>query len=556
MEGTNSNKVIPPKEMLEFLKGELKKHIKISDAHAIFDTAAQLRDYTWKLSLPYSKSGIFKNDLKFLLEASSQSQMDEISHADNNEILKNNEKHLEKALNQVLYHLDSLIRNPQEIKIISRTIKEKKSFLDYFKIKKYNKKPKLSSKQTEKPEKILDDLNTESYRLLKKLESRMRQFIGKELSEVNIQWWKQLIPPDVKENAKKRKNRDEERKNWNFEKQDLINYIDFTDYAKIITQKNNWKEVFQYVFRDKNKIEAQLKEIEPIRHAISHSRDLDDLEERQMKFYSEEILRSISYYYDNKKKIMKEKSKIKEPITLPQIAVSFDRRVYPLHSTVHLRANMPKVIPDAPIIFQVFNPKGKLLITKEIIPEKFDNLELKNAGLYETSFVMEGDDWKVGEEYVLKGKHSTTEAKSFTRIDARKPVLESDKSLYFWSSDMILTIIDPDADKDNNVPEIAGDRHDSKLVIASSKGRIENYRLRETGDSTGIFQGILGFIGVNKDGTKVPYNANGKIVYETQGTEYDNGFLEVSENDELIITYENATGKAELIASVNKDLKV
>ena len=406
-----------------------------------------------------------------------------------------------------------------------------------------------------KSEKNLDDLNTESYRLLKKLESRMRQFLGKELSELNTQWWKQLIPGDVKQNAEERKNKDEERKNWKFEKQDLINYIDFTDYAKIIIQKNNWKEVFQYVFHDKNKIEGKLKEIEPIRHTISHSRDLDDLEERQMKFYSEEILRSISYYYDNKKQIMKEKSKIKEPITLPQISVSFDRTVYPLHSTVHLRANMPKVILGAPIIFQVFNSKGKLLVTKEIIPEKYDNIELKNAGLYETSFVMEGNDWKVGEEYVLKGKHSTTEAKSFTRIDARKPVLQSDKSIYLWGSDMILTIIDPDADKDNNVPEIAGDRYDSKLVIASSKGRIENYRLRETGDSTGIFQGILGFIGVNKDGTKAPYDANGKTVYETQGTEYDNGFLEVSENDELKITYENATGKSELTACVIKDFE-
>ena len=400
----------------------------------------------------------------------------------------------------------------------------------------------------------LDDSNLEAYRLLKNLENRIRQFIEKELSEINRNWWKQLIPSDVKQNAEEKKDKDENRKNWKFEKQALINYINFTDFAKVLTQKNNWKEIFQYVFRDK-KIDAQLKEIEPIRNAISHSRDLDPLEGRQLKFYSEETLRSISYYYDNKEQILIEKSNIREPVALPQISVSFDRRVYPLHSVVHLRANMPKVIPGTPIIFQVFNSTGKLLVTKEIDPEKYDNIELKAAGLYETSFVMEGVDWKVGEEYILKGKHATTEAESFTRIDARKPVLQSDKSVYLWGSDIILTVIDPDADKDNDVPEFAGDRSDSKLIIASSKGKIENYRLRETGDSTGIFQGILGFIGVNNDGTKESYDLDGKAISKTQGTEFDNGFLEVSEHDELKITYENATGKSELTAYVIKDFE-
>jgi len=303
---------------------------------------------------------------------------------------------------------------------------------------------KINSRGKKESEKLenLDDSNLEAYRLLKKLESRMRQFIEKELSEINIQWWKQLIPRDVKQNAEERKDKDENRKNWKFKKQPLINYIDFTDFAKVLTQKNNWKEKFQYVFRDKNKIDAQLKEIEPIRNAISHSRDLDPLEERQLKFYSEEILRSISYYYNNKEQILKEKSTIKEPKVLPQISVSFDRRVYPLHSKVHMRANMPEVIPGTPIIFQVFNSTGKLLITKEIDPAKYDNTELKDAGLYETSFVMEGDDWKVGEEYILKGQHASSEAEDYTRIDARKPVLQSDKSVYLWGSDMILTVIE------------------------------------------------------------------------------------------------------------------
>lgn len=401
--------------------------------------------------------------------------------------------------------------------------------------------------------KNFDDSNIQSYVILKNLEQTIRRFIEQELSEINKNWWKQLIPVDVKRDAEERKNIDESRKNWDFKKQSLINYINFTDYAKIIIMKNNWKEVFQYIFHDKNKIDSKLKEIEPIRNAISHTRDLDTTEELQLKFYSEEILRAISYYYDNKEMILKDKLRIKKPISLPQISVSFDRFVYPLHSTVHMRTNMPKVISGELITFQVFNSKGKLLVEKQIDPEKYDNEELKSVGLYQTSFIMDGDDWKIGEEYVVKAKHSTTEAKDFTRIDARKPVLQSDKSVYVWGSDMILTVIDPDADKDNQIPEIVGNRNDSKLIIQSSKGKIENYCLKETGDSTGIFQGILGFIGVNDDGTKEPCDFEGLTISETQGTEFDDGFLEVSKYDELKITYENATGKAELTVYVIKD---
>ena len=117
---------------------------------------------------------------------------------------------------------------------------------------------------------------------------------------------------------------------------------------------------------------------------------------------------------------------------------------------------------------------------------------------------------------------------------------------------MILTVIDPDADKDNQIAEYVGDKKDAKLTIQSSKGQLENFRLRETGDSTGIFQGIIGFIGVNKDGTKKPYELDGNVYAITQGCQVDDGFIEVSEKDELKITYANATKTAKLTAFVVK----
>ena len=236
--------------------------------------------------------------------------------------------------------------------------------------------------------------------------------------------------------------------------------------------------------------------------------------------------------------------------------MSFDRTVYPIDSTLHLRANVPKLIPNEPIIFQIFNKANKIIFEKKISPTEFPETEIApDAGIYETSFTMTGEDWKVGEEYILKGKHAKSEAIDQTRIDARTPVIQSDKSVYLWGADMILTVIDPDGDKDNALIEYVGDRDDAKLTIKSSQGKLENFRLCETGDSTGIFQGIIGFIGVNEDGTKKPYELDGNLFTTTQGHQVDDGFIEVSENDELEITYSNAKKTVKMVAYVLKQPK-
>lgn len=381
-----------------------------------------------------------------------------------------------------------------------------------------------------------------NYLLLKNLEEKIRRFLEQELSELVPQWWKQRIPGDVKENAEERKEKDELRKNWNYEKQPLISYIDFTDYEKIITQKNNWNDIFRHVFHDKTAISGKLKEIDPIRNAISHTRNLDVYEVKQIKFYSEEILRAISYYLENKSKIISEKVESAEPVLPTYFGVSFDRTVYPIDSTVHLRANIPKLITNEALIFQIFNNKNKIIFERRISYNDIPYKELEpGAGIYEISFTM-NDDWKVGEKYFLKGKYGTFEMLSHTRIDAREPVIQSDKSVYLWGADMILTVIDPDADKDNQVAEYVGDREDSKLIIKSKYGKIDGYKLRETGDSTGIFQGIIGILGVRKNGTVITQEFGGEIIDKIQGTGIDDGFIGGLRGDEITISYKNNSG--------------
>lgn len=397
------------------------------------------------------------------------------------------------------------------------------------------------------------DTYIQSYEILKNLEEKIRNFIETELSEYNPKWWKQLIPGDVKENAESRKKEDEERKTWDFKEQHLISYIDFTDYEKIITQKNNWKEIFKYVFRDVDAISAKLKEIEPIRNAISHTRNLDKYEEKQLGFYSEEILRAISYYYDNKEKIKKQKAaeKIEKELPTVPIAVSFDRTVYPTASKVYIRANVPEIIVGKPIVFQVYNSKNKLLLTKQIDPQKYEDQELKSHGLFETSFVMEEDEWKAGEKFSVKVIHGSSEAFDETIIDVRNPVVQTDKSVYMINSDMIVTVIDPDSDKDSRSAEYVGDRENSKLIIESKYGKIDGYKLRETGDSTAIFQGIIGILGIRKDGSVIERKIDGKTINKIQGTGIADGFIGGPPGEKIKITYKSSSGTASVVVFVS-----
>jgi hypothetical protein len=87
-------------------------------------------------------------------------------------------------------------------------------------------------------------------------------------------------------------------------------------------------------------------------------------------------------------------------------------------------------------------------------------------------------------------------------FDLRNGVLQSDKSVYIIGSDMILTMIEPDLDLDNDAAEtydldlIEWDSDAATVSMGDADGEAaafdpEPTAFRETGDSTGIFQIII-----------------------------------------------------------------
>ena len=222
------------------------------------------------------------------------------------------------------------------------------------------------------------------------------------------------------------------------------------------------------------------------------------------------------------------------------MSVSSDRTIYPLNSAMYICANLASVIEGEKIVFQIFNSKRRLLLSRIFDPENPDYPEFAKVNLFQICFKMRGEKWKVGKQYIVRATHGSSYAEDSFTIDKRTPVIQSDKSVYTIGSDMILTVIDPDADKDSEIVEFIGDRDDSRIIIESKYGKIDGYRLRETGNSTGIFQGVIGFLGVRKNGAVFPQEFGGQIIDKIQGTGIEDGYIGARNGDEITITYTNS----------------
>ena len=58
----------------------------------------------------------------------------------------------------------------------------------------------------------------------------------------------------------------------------MTHYLDFTDYSRIIDKTDNWKEVFQPVFGQREGIKEALQRLQPLRLATMHARSVSTFE--------------------------------------------------------------------------------------------------------------------------------------------------------------------------------------------------------------------------------------------------------------------------------------
>ena len=95
---------------------------------------------------------------------------------------------------------------------------------------------------------------------------------------------------DVRRRAEGRKARREKVWPWYPPTSDnIVDYLDFSDYQKIILEPQNWTDVFCAVFKTASFVETRLGELDPIRNDIAHSRATSAIANDKLRIYAQEL---------------------------------------------------------------------------------------------------------------------------------------------------------------------------------------------------------------------------------------------------------------------------
>ena len=245
--------------------------------------------------------------------------------------------------------------------------------------------------------------------------------------------------------------------------------------------------------------------------------------------------------------------------------VSADRTEYPLGSTVYARAKIGRLLSGSKITYELLDPGGAVLDRQDLDPGAFPDPDLARHGIFEVSFKMRGDSWKAGGVYAVRATYGASSAKDRFLVTENAPEVLSDMDAYVAGSDMIITVIDPDGNKDSNAVDRVGDGGGTKLIIESPRGRISGYRLLETGTATSIFQGTVSVEDASKSAAGPAAELSGKLkrllgpagafasrIGRTDLRERgpDGGSIKCGRGEEITIRYSNKTGAAVRTVSV------
>ncbi len=122
-------------------------------------------------------------------------------------------------------------------------------------------------------------------------ENSARDLIKERLKErIGNDWWEKTVPAKIKEEVKKRKNKDSKNK-WHAPRAlDEIYYIDFGDMSNIIC--NQW-EHFEDLFPTQDWIRTRIGDLKQSRNAIAHNNPLAERDVARIKMYLDDWIKQV-----------------------------------------------------------------------------------------------------------------------------------------------------------------------------------------------------------------------------------------------------------------------
>ena len=119
--------------------------------------------------------------------------------------------------------------------------------------------------------------------VIDRAEQQLRNLIDQTLSQaVQGDYWKPLIPGDIKNGVKQRINDYltlHPEKSWAdyTTGRSRLDFCDVSDYEKIIITKSNWA-LFEPLFRNRNEFERHMSAVRRLRNSVKHGRPIDEVE--------------------------------------------------------------------------------------------------------------------------------------------------------------------------------------------------------------------------------------------------------------------------------------
>ena len=224
---------------------------------------------------------------------------------------------------------------------------------------------------------------------------------------------------------------------------------------------------------------------------------------------------------------------------LERLKIHLDRNVYPPNGTVRAKVVSGDPFPSKKIAITILDENLATLAKKTgKIPAASQDKSSENT--FEVDIRLKGV--VVGGEYLARAICGGLSSEATFVVDQIPPGMETDKSIYAIDSDITITVIDLTADTNTRKKEYIGNTKKSRLLIESPHGKIDYYRLEETGASTGVYQGTIRCMGVRSDGSVQGTMLGDTYVDKTQGKGPEDGVIKCGPDQLVQIRYENEAG--------------
>lgn len=146
-------------------------------------------------------------------------------------------------------------------------------------------------------EKDLKAILLRAYDIISNLEIRLREFLMAAMEEVfGKGWMKQRVPGEIYKQWKEKRDTAVSKGE---KEQPILWYADFTDYERIITRKDNWKDTFEGKFINMMDLQVSFQRLYPIRNCTMHTRPLTKEDYVLLTVEAQRILRAIGCLNEN-----------------------------------------------------------------------------------------------------------------------------------------------------------------------------------------------------------------------------------------------------------------